>query len=87
MAIVRLDPQAQARGLLDFLQREAVNQAKAHFGDMVAYMDKVIGKLIATVDELGLEERTMIIFTGDNGTPHGIFSELGGRELEGGSQC
>ncbi|MCU0275990.1 MAG: AAA family ATPase [Acidobacteria bacterium] len=29
IAIIRLDPQAQARGLLDFLQREVVNQASA----------------------------------------------------------
>jgi len=29
VAIVRIDPQAQARGLLDFLQGEAVNQASA----------------------------------------------------------
>jgi arylsulfatase A len=65
-------------------QDTTVRGDRRMYPDMVAYMDKVIGKLIATVDELGLAERTLIIFTGDNGTPHGIFSELGGRELEGG---
>ena len=56
----------------------------AIYPDMVAYMDKLIGKLVATVDELGLGEKTLIVFTGDNGTPHGIRSELSGRSIEGG---
>jgi arylsulfatase A len=54
------------------------------YPDMVAYMDKIVGRLVSTIDELGLAERTLIVFTGDNGTPHGIVSELGGRKLEGG---
>jgi len=54
------------------------------YPDMVAYMDKVVGKLVATVDELGLAEKTLIIFTGDNGTPHGITSKLNERMIAGG---
>src|SRR5262245_36517011 len=33
---------------------EEVNQAPKHFGDMVAYMDKLIGRLEAKLDELKL---------------------------------
>jgi arylsulfatase A len=54
------------------------------YPDMVAYMDKVVGKLVATVDELGLAEKTLIVFTGDNGTPHGITSKLNERMIAGG---
>jgi arylsulfatase A len=62
----------------------SVRNDRRMYPDMVAYMDKVVGKLVAAVNELGLAKRTLIIFTADNGTPHGIFSELGGRTLEGG---
>ena len=54
------------------------------YPDMVAYMDKVIGKLLATLEELSLADKTLVIFTGDNGTPHGIATELNGRTIEGG---
>ncbi len=40
-----------------------------HFQDMVAYADKLVGKLVAKVDELGIQEETLIIFLGDNGSP------------------
>jgi arylsulfatase A len=36
------------------------------FGDMVAYMDKDVGKIMAKLDSLGLRENTLAIFTGDN---------------------
>jgi len=42
-----------------------------YFGDMVSYMDKMVGKLMAKLDELGLRDNTIVIFTGDNGTPTG----------------
>lgn len=39
-----------------------------YFPDMVAYMDKLIGKVVDKLDELGLREKTLIIVMGDNGT-------------------
>ncbi len=38
------------------------------FRDMLTYMDKLIGEIVATVDEAGVRENTIILFTGDNGT-------------------
>ncbi len=55
-----------------------------YFPDMVAYMDKLVGKIVAKVEELGLTENTIIIFTGDNGTEKSIVSELRGITYEGG---
>lgn len=39
-----------------------------NFVPMLHYADKMVGKLILTIDELGLSENTLIIFTADNGT-------------------
>lgn len=36
---------------------------------MVTYIDELVGRLIKTVDEAGLREKTIIIFTCDNGSP------------------
>jgi len=55
-----------------------------HFPDMVSYMDKIVGKLIAKLDELGLRENTVVVFTGDNGTTRSIISEVNGRQVRGG---
>lgn len=38
------------------------------YADNIAYMDKLVGKLVDTLDKLNLREDTIIIFTGDNGT-------------------
>lgn len=38
------------------------------FDDMIRYMDKLIGNLVTQINALGLEDDTIIMFTGDNGT-------------------
>ena len=55
-----------------------------HFGDMVSTMDRVVGKLTTKLDELGLRDNTLILFTGDNGTMRQVFSSMDGRRVEGG---
>jgi arylsulfatase A-like enzyme len=55
-----------------------------YFKDMVEYADKMIGRVIAKVDELGLSDNTLILFYSDNGTPREITSMLGSREFAGG---
>jgi arylsulfatase A len=63
---------------------ERVNEAAAHFGDMVHYTDKLIGNVVAKLDELGLRDNTLIIFLGDNGTGKGTRSMMGDRAVIGG---
>lgn len=48
-------------------QGERGNNPK-YFPDMVRYMDKMVGELVAKLDELGVRENTLLIFLGDNGT-------------------
>lgn len=53
------------------------------FQDMVKYTDKVVGKLVDKLEELGLRENTLIIFTGDNGTYAGMESQFQGETWVG----
>lgn len=41
---------------------------RTYFPDMVAYMDKMIGRVLDKLDELGLAENTLVVVMGDNGT-------------------
>ncbi len=55
-----------------------------YFSDMVSYMDKIVGKIVSKIEELGLSDNTIIIFTGDNGTDQPIVSMLSGAKYPGG---
>jgi arylsulfatase A-like enzyme len=58
----------------------------------VAYLDKLVGKLAAELDTLGLRKNTLIVFTGDNGSVGAstidgkAVSGAKGSMLEGGSR-
>jgi arylsulfatase A-like enzyme len=57
------------------------------YDDNVAYLDKQVGQLVAELDKLGLRERTLIVFTADNGTDMGRGpATIGGRKLYGGKR-
>lgn len=55
------------------------------YADNTAYMDKLVGKLLTTLDELKLRENTLIVFMGDNGTANQYAgrSSIGGKALSG----
>lgn len=63
---------------------ERVNRNARHFADMTAYMDKMIGRLVAKLDELGIRDNTLVIFLGDNGTAPRITSRFQGQPYQGG---
>ena len=68
------------------------------YPEMVADMDRQIGKLVAALDRLKLRENTLVVFTGDNGTAAAsylrhqdgkfvrpkVFSKIDGRLVQGG---
>jgi arylsulfatase A len=55
------------------------------YADNTAYMDKLVGKLLSTLDDLKLRENTLIIFMGDNGTAsqYAERGSIGGKALSG----
>lgn len=58
---------------------------KRFFKDMVEYLDVVVGRLVKKLDELGVRENTLILFTGDNGTGGGHVTTMkDGRKITGG---
>ncbi len=56
---------------------------RALFAGMVDYTDHVVGRIIDGLDELGLREDTIVIFTTDNGSP-GVSCRAWGRDVRGG---
>ena len=55
----------------------------AYFKDMVAYTDKIVGKIQSKLKELKIDDNTIIIFTGDNGTHPTIFSNTSTGIIQG----
>jgi arylsulfatase A len=55
-----------------------------HFADMTAYMDKLVGKLVAKLDALKIRDNTIVLFLGDNGTNKNLTSSFRGSSYRGG---
>jgi len=51
---------------------------------MVRYADLLVGRLCKALDELRIRDRTIIIFTTDNGSSGGLTGMLNGRKIRGG---
>lgn len=66
----------------DRTNRHAENNAC--FSDMVAYTDKVIGKVLKSLEENELQENTLLLFYSDNGTKATLTSTADGRIVKGG---
>lgn len=55
------------------------------FADMLAYMDRLVGKVVDKLDERGLRDNTIVIVMGDNGTKEPFTHVLpDGTEYPGG---
>jgi arylsulfatase A-like enzyme len=67
------------------VQADARDKAAAKwFPEMVAYMDKVVGRLLERLESLGLARDTIVIFTGDNGTSTAITTQTVNGPVRGG---
>jgi arylsulfatase A len=54
------------------------------YKDNIAYMDRLVGKLVSELDRLKLREKTLIVFAGDNGTiKPAAYTPVNGRPLSG----
>jgi arylsulfatase A len=72
-------PNSQAWGVGDRLANDP-----SHFGDMVEYMDELVGRLVRAIGEAGLQEDTFILFFSDNGSPREVASRMGETVVAGG---
>lgn len=59
-------------------------QSQDLFKGNVEYMDKLVGRIVDTVERLKLRENTVIIYTADNGTDAQITSVMNDRNIPGG---
>lgn len=58
---------------------EEVRRARAAYYGLVSYLDAKIGRLLDTLDELGLAENTVVIHTSDHGESlgeHGLWRKM-----------
>ena len=63
--------------------KPAATDEKALYADNIAYMDKQVGLIVQELDRLKLREKTLIVFSGDNGTVGKFAAPIGGRIIEG----
>jgi arylsulfatase A-like enzyme len=54
-------------------------QPRAAYAAMVTRMDREIGRLMARINELGLDRKTIFVFSSDNGP---LYDHLGGTDCE-----
>ncbi len=54
-----------------------------HYEDNIRYMDKQVGSVVAELEKLGLREKTLVIFSADNGTALTYPNTIGGRMISG----
>lgn len=64
--------------------KEKKEDRKENFVAMVNYMDKIVGRIVQKVEELGELDNTIFLFTADNGTNTKIESNWNGRTIKGG---
>src|SRR5581483_1996345 len=61
---------------------DSAADSKDLYADNVAYLDKLIGKVVKEIDALGIRENTVIFFSGDNGTAK-QSGNVHGRQING----
>ena len=61
---------------------DSAPDSKNLYAENIAYMDKLVGNLVAELDRLRLRENTLIVFSGDNGTAR-QSGTIGGRQIHG----
>ena len=64
-------------------EEAACGKGLKNYRDMVAYADKLVGKLVDAVNHLGLREKTVFIYTADNGTNRSLTYPFNGAYYKG----
>ncbi len=59
--------QAREELVAKYESKGKTNQTNAIYAAMIESVDRAVGRMLSTLDELGLADRTLVIFTSDNG--------------------
>ena len=83
-------PSNETLGARTWAKLEDWDDEARYYKDMVEYHDKVIGRVNAKLEQLGIAEDTLVIYVGDNGSPvevcsiiHSHTEVCGGKGLTG----
>jgi arylsulfatase A len=52
-----------------------------YFSDMLQYLDKCVGQIMQTLEELGIADNTVLIFLADNGTDRDLKNQWGDEKM------
>ncbi|MCX6874646.1 MAG: sulfatase-like hydrolase/transferase [Verrucomicrobia bacterium] len=66
------------------LNPDAKKGDRSNFPCLIEYLDKQVGEIVRKLDELGLRNNTLILFSGDNGTDTVATVMSDGRVIKGG---
>lgn len=58
-------------GPVDWMTEEELQYVRGLYAGEVTFVDKWVGKLFSTIEELGLFENTLVVILADHGHPHG----------------
>ena len=67
-------PSNETLGARTWAKLEDWDDEARYYKDMVEYHDKVIGRVNAKLEQLGIAEDTLVIYVGDNGSPVEVCS-------------
>jgi len=76
------NPHTPIEGKTDFVKycrtkiRPGLRHANADYAAMVACLDENVGRILTRIRERGMEKRTLVIFTSDNGGYNGRFHKV-----------
>ncbi len=74
-------PTPATAGLTD---RDKFKSSNKYFGPMIEYSGLIVERILKKLDQLGLSENTIVLFTADNGTFRSIVSRTADRVIIGG---
>ncbi|MFB3890794.1 MAG: sulfatase [Phycisphaerae bacterium] len=61
----------------DYMTRRELKHVRALYAGECSMVDRWVGRLLARIDDLGLRDRTLVIFTTDHGFLHGEHGIMG----------
>ncbi|MGF1580251.1 MAG: sulfatase [Gemmataceae bacterium] len=63
-----------------FVSKKFQNKTKSLYGNVIEELDWSVGEVLKTVKKCGIDKKTLVIFTTDNGTHRGSSGPLRGRK-------